>query len=465
MNVAVATSSPGVLRPVLRLAMPVLLEQILAMLVGFVDTWLTGRHLQAEHLAAIGLISYLLWFIPCLFGAAAIGAMAMVARFVGAGDYKMAVRVTHQSLVIGGALAMVVTIAFGVFGGWFVRVLQLPEEPARLAALYLAVLTPLIPAMMIEQVGVACLRGAGDTVTGFIAMTVVNVVNVIVSSTLVIGLGPFPKLGWVGLAIGAGCGYATAGMLILIVLVRGRAGLRLQWRELRPDRELIRRILRVGVPGGVDMSSIVLCHLWFLAIVNSLGVLPAAAHSLAIRIESLAYLPGTAFQVAAATLVGQYLGARDHQRAVRTVLTSGLLAGLMMSSAGVLFYFAGGPLTSLFLGPDAADAQRLSIPLLKIVAFSQPSLAIAMVLSGSLRGAGDTRWPLVFTFVGFLGVRIPLAYLLAWDQFTIPLVNFAIEGFNMGVIGAWYAMIADVILRSFLILARFFHGGWKSVRV
>jgi putative MATE family efflux protein len=449
----------------LRLALPVLLEQILVMLVGFADTWLTGRYLLPDHLAAIGLISYLLWLIPCLFGAVAIGATALIARFVGAGDRAMAVKVAHQALIIGGVFSAAVTLFFALFGGAFVRLLQLPEEPARLASQYLLVLTPLIPAMMAEQVGIACLRGAGDTLTGFIAMSVVNVVNVAISGSLVSGWGPFPQLGWIGLAIGTAAGYAVACGLILAVLIRGRAGLRLRWSGMRPDRELIRRILRIGVPGGVDMTAIVLCHLWFLTIVNSLGILEAAAHSLAIRIESLAYLPGTAFQVAAATMTGQSLGAGDHRRAARSVYAAYAAGGTLMSAAAVLFVFGGEWLTSFFLGAGAAETQALAVPLLQIVAISQPSLALSMILSGALRGAGDTRWPLTFTFIGFLGLRIPLAYLLAWDEVTLPILALTVPGYGLGVIGAWYAMVTDVIVRSLLILTRFLHGGWKRVRV
>jgi Na+-driven multidrug efflux pump len=105
------------------------------------------------------------------------------------------------------------------------------------------------------------------------------------------------------------------------------------------------------------------------------------------------------------------------------------------------------------------------VPLLKIVAFAQPSLALSMILTGALRGAGDTRWPLAFTFLGFLGVRIPLAYFLAWDSVPLPIVHFVLNGYGLGVIGAWYAMTADVIVRSLLVLTRFLHGGWKRVRV
>src|SRR5690606_11408082 len=131
-------------------------------------------------------------------------------------------------------------------------------------------------------------------------------------------------------------------------LSKGRAGLQLSQPAFRTDMDLIRRLLRIGIPGGTDILSIVLCQLWFVRIVNELGMLAAAGHGVAIRIESLAYLPGAAFQVAAATLCGQYLGAGDHRRATRSVLTACLVGGGLMTAAGLLFFFAAEPLTGLF---------------------------------------------------------------------------------------------------------------------
>jgi len=102
---------------------------------------------------------------------------------------------------------------------------------------------------------------------------------------------------------------------------------------------------------------------------------------------------------------------------------------------------------------------------MRIVAFATPPLAVAMILTGALRGAGDTRWPLVVTFIGFLGIRIPFAYLLAWDEIHLPLFDYTIIGFGLGVAGAWYAMVAEVVLRAVLIVYRFWHGGWKRIKV
>jgi putative MATE family efflux protein len=449
----------------LRLAWPVLVEQILIMLVGLADLWLTGNFLQQKHLAAIGLMSYVLWMIPCTFGAVAVGATAMTSRFVGAGQTQMAARVTNQAMILGSVFAVVVTAAVGLGGGAFCRLMQLPPEAAPLAARYLWLLTPVIPAMMVEQVGIACLRGAGDTVSGFVAMSLVNLVNIGVGACLVIGIGPFPRLGWEGLPIGTACGYLVGAVTVLGLLLLGRAGMRLRCQWLVPDRELITRLLRIGLPGGFDMVLVVSCHLWYLSIINSLGTLPAAAHGLGVRIESLAYLPGTAFSVAAATLSGQFLGAGDRRRASQSVLMACLVGGGLMVAAGVMFFFQGELLTSFFLGQATRETANLTVPLLKVVAVSMPSLALTLILTGALRGAGDTRWPLVFTMIGFLGVRIPGSYLLAWNEIPLPWLGITLIGWNLGVMGAWYAMVTDVMVRSILVAWRFWHGGWTRIQV
>ena len=153
-------------------------------------------------------------------------------------------------------------------------------------------------------------------------------------------------MGWDALPIGTACGHLAGGLIPLVMLLRGRAGLRIQRSMLRPDIALMRRILRIGVPGGIDVLSIVVCQLIFLSIVDRLGTVAAAAHGVAIRIESLAYLPGYAFQVAAATLAGQYLGARDYRQANRSVLVACASSGslLFVSAPGAVLWrrIAGG---------------------------------------------------------------------------------------------------------------------------
>lgn len=436
----------------LRLALPVFAEQSLNMLVGLSDQLLTGRFFEQEHLAAINLMIYLLWLTSSLFVVIAIGATAMTARFVGAKDYPAARRVTNQAILLGVVMAAGLTLLGLALREQFVAVMQLDGRSAELASQYLWYVIPVLPAIMFDAVGISCLRGAGDMVTGLVIMVIVNLVNVSVSWSLAIGLGPLPQLGWQGLAIGTAAGYLVGGLLVLTLLIVGRSGLWIRPHLLRPDGDLIRRLLRIGVPGGLDVLSVIACQLWFVAIINQLGDLAAAAHGVAIRIESLAYLPGTAFQVAAATMAGQFLGARDYDRASRSVLMACLVGGGFMVFAGGVFFFGADELTQLFLSSDRIETAALAAPLLRIVALSMPGLALTMILSGALRGAGDTRWPLVFTLIGNLGVRIPGTYLLA-------------HHLDYGVRGAWYAMVADIFVRAVLVGYRFWQGDWKRTGV
>jgi len=459
------TSTPGTFRPMLKLAIPVLVESLLVMLVGLVDLFLTGRFLENKHMAAIGLMAYLLWMIPCMFSIISIGATALIARFTGAGSAEQARHTANQALLSGTILSGLVIVLVWQAGPSLLQLMQLPSDAVPAAQLYLDYVIPVIPAIMIQVIGTACLRGAGDMMSGFITMTIVNVVNIAVGTCLVIGIGPFPEMGWEGLAIGTASGYLVGGFIILVLLIKGRAGLTIQRQFLRPSYSLIRRILRIGIPGGADTLFVVFCHMWFLSVINSLGTLAAASHGIGVRIESLAYLPGSAFAVAATTLTGQYLGAGKPAKATRCALLACLVGGGVMVAAGFLFFFQAEMLTGIFAGDQTGDAAAGAIPLLQLVAISMPSLALVIILSGALRGAGDTRVPLAFTAIGLLAIRLPLSYYLAWPELNISWLGLHIRGQGMGLIGAWYAMIVDVFARSILMVFRFWQGAWKQIEV
>lgn len=450
------------------LALPVLLEQLMVILVAFVDQWLAGRYLEDDHLAAMGFIWYALWAIPTMFSLVASGSTALTARFVGAKSVAAedaaggsANGVLNQSLLLGALLAVIPIALIAFWSEPILSAMRLQGQAAKLAEVYLWYILPIVPAMMIEEIGIACLRGAGDTRTGLWVRLVVNAVNLLLGVTLVTGIGGAPKLGWQGLAIASAAGFLVGGGLIFAMLYRGQAGLRWQRRLLRPDGRMQWRILRVGVPGGADSIATVGIHMWFLAIINSLGVLPAAAHGLAVRIEALTYLPGVAFLVAASTMTGQCLGAKQPARAVRCALLCLAWGGGIMGISSASMYIWADPLTRVFLGEQNLAVAREAAPLLRIVAISLPAFAVLMILSGALRGAGDTRLTLLITFAGLLLVRIPLAYWWATDAGLGPWA----QGLGWGVQGAWYAMLVDIALRGSLTLTRFVHGGWKELDV
>jgi Na+-driven multidrug efflux pump len=234
---------------------------------------------------------------------------------------------------------------------------------------------------------------------------------------------------------------------------------------MRPDLDLIRRLLRISIPGGIDTFTVSICHLIYLRVILHLGDVAAAAHGVAIQVEAIGFMPGGAFQIAASTMTGQYLGAGDLRRARHSVLIACGLAATVMMSAGAVFYFAAAPMSAFFLGGYKSNVLPLCVELLHVIAFAMLPLSIMMVLVGALRGAGDTRWPLAITLFGFIAIRVPLACYLVDPYFTIPFLGYTIHGLGLGVVGAWYAAIADVTVRAALLTWRFFHGGWQRIAV
>ena len=260
--------------------------------------------------------------------------------------------------------------------------------------------------------------------------------------------------------MGTAAGHAVGGGLLLLCLAWGRSGLKLNFSQMWIESEMSGRLLRIGVPGGIDTMLILSCHLWFVALINGLGNQQAAAHSLAIRIESLAYLPGTAFQVAATTLAGQSLGARDPRRASYNIWTSLAIATLVLVAAAMMFYFQGTNLAMFFTGGQNEATANQAAKLLRIASFAMPSLAATMILSGALRGAADTRCTMLINVFGMLGVRIPLTWLVIGPWSGIVFTSSA-TGSNAMLVGAWWAMFADLTVRAILLTARTLQGGWK----
>ncbi len=457
----------GTLRPVLLLVLPTLVEQILAISVGFTDKWLAGNLLEGPaYLAAAGQVAYVLGFLPGLFAVPAVAATALVARCVGAGDIAGARRAAAQAFLVGVTIVTVAAVGAWLGGAALVHRLGLSPDSARLATEYLAIVAPGLPAMMVIAVGVAVLRGSGDMVAGLVSMTVVNLVNAGASFALAAGVGGLPRLGWHGLAWGTLLGYCLGALCTVAFLARRANAPCPAAADLRPDRGWLRRILSVGLPAGVDTVGNACCHLWFLAIVNRLGDVDAAAHSVAITVESLAFLPGSAFGLASATLAGQFLGAGDPARARRSVRLAAAGGMALMTAMGTVFLLAADPLVAWFVGGAGRQPEvaALAARLVRIVAFAQPPLAMLMVFSGGLRGAGFTRPPLVVNFLGLLLVRLPLAMLLAWPEVGLP-GGGVIGGLGLGAAGAWYAMAADLAIRGLAMAAIFAGARWTRAVV
>jgi putative MATE family efflux protein len=453
---------PGsTVRHVLVLAWPVLIQQFLIFFVGLSDSFLAGWFQPgdpSQHVAyqsAQTTASYLDWLITCFTVFVTVGSTALVARFVGAGDAVGAVHATNQSLTQAVILGLLGTAA-GLLGVEpLVRLLGLKEEAAVFCVSYLQPLFALLIFQMIEQAGIACLVGAGDTRTGMLVRGGVALINLPLAWTL------FHALGFQGIALGTAISHALGALAVLLVLARGRAGLRLRLDQLWPDWGLQWRLSRVSLPAGADSMSLAFCQLWFLTVVNDLGNTAATAHGLALKWEGMGYLSGGAFGTAAMALVGQNLGAGRPDRAARSAWTAFALGQAVMAAMALIFFTFAPEMFRLFApNPEQQPVIGLGMPVLRLVAFAMPALACTIIFTYSLRGAGDTRVPVLITWLGFLGVRIPLAYWL-----REPIVHLGPWTWHGGLFGAWIAMFVDLYVRGILLLLRFVSGRWKRVKV
>jgi putative MATE family efflux protein len=450
----------GLIRRVLALAWPVLALNSLVLLVELSDRFLVGNLADVDAdssrsmLAAVATAHYIAWFISSYTVLVSVGATALVARSVGARDFGTATRATHQAIWLGilvGAAGSLIALA-NLSG--FVWLLGLDGAAAEYAATYLRPMFWLLMFRVVEMAGVACLIGAGDTRTGLWVQGGVAALNIPLAWVLCRGIGTWEGLGFIGVPLGTALSYFAGAAAVLVVLARGRAGLKFRLAEFFPEWPLMKRLLRVSVPAAADSLSVVAGQMWFLHIVNGLGTPAAAAHGIALAWEALGYLSGHAFGTAAMTLVGQNLGAQLPDRAARAGWTAFALGCGLMSVMGILFFTLAPWLFAPFCRqPGQEVIVEAGVPVLRLVAFAMPALASTMIFTAALRGAGDTRIPVLFTWIGFLAVRIPLAYTL-----TSP-------PFELGLFGAWLAMAADLFVRGGFFWWRFAGGRWKQAVV
>ena len=436
-------------RAVLHLALPAMAEQMLNMMVGIVDTFLVG-HLGAAPLAAVGLGNQWVFMATTLFSAIATGSTALIARFIGAKEPEKANQVLRQSVLVAAIMGVVSTLLGILLARPAVQLLGAPDDVIDLSVDYLRVAASIFFFSTLMFSGNASLRGAGDTRTPLYVMLVVNVINVVVAWVAINGPFGLPQLGVVGSALGSAAGRFTGGLLVMAVLLRGRGGIRLDTRGLRPDPDMIRRILRIGLPTGAEQMLFRVGVMVFATILASLGTVAYAANQIAINIHSMSFLPGFGFAVAATTLVGQGLGAKKPEVAEATGYSAYRLGAILMSAIGVVIVLFPAQLLGFFTNDPEVVATGI-MPL-RIVGAIQPLVAAGMIFAGGLRGAGDTRYPMMITGASIWLFRVPLAYLLG-------------VGLGWGLTGAWVAMSADMGLRGALNYLRYRSGGWKKVEV
>lgn len=441
------------------LSWPAILEQLLGTMVSYVDTAMVGV-LGAAATAAVSINASPVWLVGGILSGIGVGYSVQVANSVGARDEYRARRTIVQ------AILAVLVVGFGFLGLMQLLANHIPQwmgaEPEVLpdAIRYLRFYTLCMPGHAMLFVFSAVLRCTGDTKTPLFLNGSCNILNMVLNFLLIYPTRELSVLGLTFTMPGAGMGVAGAAaasaisidlagvILFCVVLSRFRLFQRGTGDSLLPDRIIIRTAASLGLPYMAERLSINLGQITMVRIVAAIGTTALASHHIANTAEGLCYLPAYGISAAATALVGQCVGAENKEDAKAYGALAGKIGFLLCVVTGAILFLAARPLASLF-SPDA-QVVALTATILRIVSVAEPFFALSIVLFGSLRGANDTRCPMLISLLSMWVVRIVLTVLFVFV-------------FHLGLPGVWMAMALDLILRGILATLRWHSGKWQRL--
>ena len=435
-------------RAIWDLAWPVIIANFLQVLATTIDLVMVGRIGEAE-IAAVGVGGNLVFFTFTLMIGVTSGTVALVARSFGEKRPQHADHILFQSLLVGGILS----IPLLVVGTFFSQAIVAPFSPPDvlpLAADYVAIIFVSVPALFTIFIGTAALRAAGDSRTPLVIGVIENLVNFGINYTLIFGNFGFPALGVRGAAIGTAISYFVGAMLFLGLFADHRVRVGVRREKPLVNRATVKRILRIGLPACAEQFAFQVGIMIWIVFIVSFGTAAVAAHQVGLRVQSFAFMPGLGLSIASAALVGQNLGARHPEWAERSAREATKLSIAVMGVIAA-FNFVFAPWIALAFS-EPGTAVDLAVLFIRIHALSIPAVGLFFTLSGSLRGAGDTKWPLYASVLGTYAIRLPLSALFGFT-------------FQWGLIGIWVSLPIEYYLRSVIIMRRFRSGAWKTVAI
>ena len=447
---SISANKKAMLRTVLLLAWPTVVELALQTLVQYVDTAMVG-HIGASASAAVGLTTTTMWLISAPFSAMGTGVLSTIAKAVGAKDTERVRSAAGQAvllcLIVGISITAVALGAAPFLPGWLGADAQIRSE----AFLYFFVINiPLLLRGLTIILG-AALRAAGDTKTPLLVNATVNLVNIVFNYLLigspvtVLGLYiPRAGLGVLGAAIATALSFAVGGVLMLHALYRHQ--LLSPRGKPQLDKPVMRDCVSVGLPVMATRLFVFSGQVVFTSLVSRLGTLALAAHSIALTAEQAFYVPGFGIQTAASALSGQSIGAQNEKALDHVTVLTTTIASAAMGLMAVFLFFWPEAVMRIFTQDPAVIAMGAVI--LRIVAVSEPLYAVAIILEGVFNGAGDTKIPFLFSTGCMWGIRILFTYIC-----TVH--------FGLGLAAVWGCMVADNCVRCLLLLIRVLRGRWK----
>ena len=427
---------------IIQLSIPSILAQISATVMFFIDASMVG-HLGAKASAAIGLVETTGWLMGGLASAANMGFSVQVAHFIGANDFEAARRVMRQSLVCCLIWALIISVSSIAISPFLPYWLGGTQEIAHDASLYFAIFGFCGLFFQMEGLAGSMLKCSGNMKIPSVLNIGMCVMDVIFNYFFIYILG----LGVMGAAIGTGVAILITAILMLYFLLVKSKMLSLVGRpgSFKPKSDTVSTAFKIGAPMGLQHMLMGGAQIVSTLIVAPLGTIAIAAHSLAITVESLCYMPGYGIAEAATTLVGQGIGAGQRLLTRSFAYLSVSLGITIMTVMGIMMWIFAPELMGIMSPVEEVIA--LGTDVLRIEAWAEPMFAAAIVVNGVFIGAGDTFIPAIMSLASMWAVRLTLAATLA------P---------KYGLKGVWTAMAIELFFRGSIFLVRLFKGGWSE---
>ncbi|HZE26402.1 MAG TPA: MATE family efflux transporter [Terriglobales bacterium] len=436
-------------RAILLLAIPMVLEMVLESLFAVVDVFFVGR-IGANAVATVGLTESLLSLVFSVAMGLSLSTTAMVARRIGEKDPEGAAVAGVQAIILGLSVSVVLGVPCLIYAPRLLQLMGASPEIVANGSGYARIALGGSGVVLMLFLNNAIFRGAGDAAIAMRLLWVSNIINLILDPCLIFGLGPFPRLGVTGAALATFTGRSIGVAYQFYRLLRGTERLRILRRQIHVNLAVLWRLVRVSITGILQFS---IAHTSWIALVRIVSVFGAAAlagYTIAIRILIFVILPSWGLANAAATLVGQNLGARQPERAATSVWRTGFYNMLFLGSVGVFFVFFAEPVVRLFTRD--ADVVPLAASCLRILSYGNIGYAYGMVMLQAFNGAGDTLTPTFVNLFGFWFLEIPLAYWLA-----IPM--------HLRSNGVFYSIVVAQCAVAAAGVVLFKRGRWKQQKI
>jgi putative MATE family efflux protein len=436
-------------RAIVLLAVPMVLEMCMESLFGVVDMFWVA-HLGANAIATVGLTETMLTLLFVIGLGLSVGATALVARRIGEKDHAAAGVAAVQAILVGLAVSAVAGLLGYIFAPDVLRLIGASDEVVRTGTPYTRMMLGGSATIFLLFLLNAVFRGAGDAAIAMRVLWLANLVNIALNPCLIFGLGPFPRLGVTGSAVGTTIGRGIGVLFQLWVLTSGRRRVAVSIREIRVDLVVMARLVRLSLHAMFQYLVQMASWIGMVRIVSSFGSAAVAANTLAIKVIMFVILPSWGMSNAAATLVGQNLGARKPERAEASVWRTGMFNMAFLGAAGLVFAVFAGTIVSWF--SDDPLVVPIAVRALRLLSYGNIAYAWGMVVTAAFNGAGDSGTPTVLNLICFWAVQLPLAWTLA---------NRA----GFGPSGVFVAVVFSDALLAVLAIVWFRRGAWKRTVV